>query len=83
MVWCGRANDGLASSFVALGRRHHWRQGHVPAHNDTDTDATGTSYTDGGQPHPTLAPDGKLVMWVSNMNGSARYDTFIARIPVK
>jgi len=47
------------------------------------TDATGTSYTDGGQPHPTLAPDGKLVMWVSNMNGSARYDTFIARIPVK
>jgi len=47
------------------------------------TDATGTSYTDGGQPHPTLAPDGKLVMWVTNMNGSGRYDTFIARIPAK
>jgi hypothetical protein len=47
------------------------------------SDATGTSYTDGGQPHPTLAPDGKFVMWVSNMNGSNRYDTFIARVPVR
>ena len=47
------------------------------------TDATGISYTDGGQPHPTLSPDGKLVMWVTNMNGSARYDTFVARIPAK
>ena len=46
-------------------------------------DATGTSYTSGGQPHPTLAPDGKLVMWVSNMNGSGRYDTFVARVPVR
>jgi hypothetical protein len=46
-------------------------------------DATGGSYTNGGQPHPTLSPDGKFVMWVSNMNGSSRYDTFIARIPVK
>ena len=47
------------------------------------TDATGTGYGTGGQPHPTLAPDGKFVMWTSNMNGSARYDTFIARVPVK
>jgi hypothetical protein len=47
------------------------------------SDAIGTDYSTGGQPHPTLAPDGKLVMWVSNMNGSGRYDTFIARIPVK
>jgi hypothetical protein len=46
-------------------------------------DATGTSYGTGGQPHPTLAPDGKFVMWTSNMNGSNRYDTFIARVPVK
>ena len=46
-------------------------------------DATGTDYATGGQPHPTLAPDGKLVMWTSNMNGSGRYDTFIARVPVK
>jgi hypothetical protein len=46
-------------------------------------DATGTAYGTGGQPHPTLAPDGKLVMWTSNMNGSPRYDTFIARVPVK
>jgi hypothetical protein len=47
------------------------------------SDAIGTSYGTGGQPHPTLAPDGKFVMWTSNMNGSSRYDTFIARIPVK
>jgi hypothetical protein len=47
------------------------------------TDATGTGYNTGGQPHPTLAPDGKLVMWTSNMNGSGRYDTFIARVPVR
>ena len=36
-----------------------------------------------GQPHPTLAPDGKFVMWTSNMNGSGRYDTFLARVPVR
>ncbi len=47
------------------------------------TDAVGIDYMTGGQPHPTLAPDGKFVMWVSNMNGSARYDTFIARVPVR
>lgn len=47
------------------------------------SDATGTSYTSGGQPHPTLSPDGKFVMWVTNMNGSSRYDTFIARVPVR
>jgi uncharacterized protein YjdB len=46
-------------------------------------DATGTSYESGGQPHPTLAQDGKFVMWVSNMNGSNRYDTFIAKVPVR
>jgi hypothetical protein len=45
-------------------------------------DATGTSYDTGGQPHPTMAPDGKLVMWTSNMNGSGRFDVFVARAPV-
>jgi hypothetical protein len=46
-------------------------------------DATGTSYDTGGQPHPTMAPDGKLVMWTSNMNGSGRFDVFMARVPVR
>ena len=46
-------------------------------------DAIGGDYGTGGQPHPTLAPDGKFVMWTSNMNGSGRYDTFIARVPVR
>ena len=45
-------------------------------------DATGRQYV-GGQPHPTLAPDGKLVMWTSNMQGSGRHDTFIAKVPVR
>jgi hypothetical protein len=47
------------------------------------SDATGTAYGEGGQPHPTFAPDGRFVMWTSNMNGSSRYDTFLARLPVK
>jgi uncharacterized protein YjdB len=46
-------------------------------------DAIGGDYGTGGQPHPTLAPDGKFVMWTSNMNGSGRYDTFIARVPTR
>ena len=47
------------------------------------SDAVGTSYDTGGQPHPTLSPDGKLVMWTSNMNNSGRYDTFITRVPTR
>ena len=46
-------------------------------------DATGTGYDNGGQPHPTLSPDGKLVMWTSNMNGSSRHDVFVARVPTQ
>jgi hypothetical protein len=44
---------------------------------------TAGGYDTGGQPHPTLSPDGKLVMWTSNMHGSARYDVFVARVPVR
>jgi uncharacterized protein YjdB len=47
------------------------------------SDAVGIDYGTGGQPHPTFAPDGRFVMWTTNMNGSARYDTFIARLPVR
>jgi len=50
----------------------------LAAHN-----ATGTGYDTGGQVHSTLAPDGKLVMWTSNMNGSARFDVFVARVPTR
>ena len=46
-------------------------------------DATPGGYDTGGQPHPTLSPDGKLLMWTSNMNGSARFDVFVARIPTR
>jgi hypothetical protein len=46
-------------------------------------DGVGTGYNTGGQVHPTLAPDGRLLMWVTNMNGSGRYDTFVARIPTR
>jgi hypothetical protein len=46
-------------------------------------DATGSGYETGGQPHPTLSPDGKLVMWTSNMNGEPRWDVFVARVPTR
>ena len=46
-------------------------------------DGTGTGYDTGGQVHPTFAPDGKLVMWTSNMSGSGRYDVFVARVPTR
>lgn len=31
---------------------------------------------------PSLSPDGKLLMWTSDMNGSNRTDVFVAKIPV-
>jgi hypothetical protein len=34
------------------------------------------------QPQSTISPDGKLVMWTSNMGGKARTDVFVARMPV-
>jgi hypothetical protein len=47
-----------------------------------DSEVSGGSDFDySSQPQPTLAPDGKLVMWTSNMNGSPRFDTFIAKVP--
>jgi hypothetical protein len=49
----------------------------------TAHDGTGTSYDQGGQVHPTLSPDGKLLMWTSNMNGSGRFDIFVARVPTR
>jgi hypothetical protein len=35
------------------------------------------------QPQSTISPDGKLVMWTSNMGGRARTDVFLARMPVR
>jgi hypothetical protein len=43
-------------------------------------DAVGEGYDTGGQPHPTISPDGRLIMWTSNMNGSPRFDVFVARV---
>jgi hypothetical protein len=75
--WAGDGNNAIRRGmigFVSLAGDVRLLAAH---------DATGTDYGAGGQPHPTLAPDGKFVMWTSNMNGSGRYDTFIARVPVK
>jgi hypothetical protein len=46
-------------------------------------DGTGGGYQSGGQPHMTFAPDGKLVMWTSNMRGSGRFDVFLAKMPTR
>jgi len=54
--------------------------GDVPPHRAHD--ATGGSYTNGGQPTPRC-PGRQFVMWVSNMKRSSRYDTFIARNSVR
>jgi hypothetical protein len=47
------------------------------------SNGTGQGYDTGGQPHPTLAPDGKLLMFVSNMGGAGRSDVFMVRLPVR
>jgi hypothetical protein len=43
--------------------------------------SSGSDYAN--YPQPTLAPDGRLVMWTTDMNGSDRTDVFIARVPVR
>jgi uncharacterized protein YjdB len=35
------------------------------------------------QPQTTISPDGKIVMWTSNMGGKTRTDVFLARMPVR
>ena len=46
------------------------------------SDATGGNYA-GGQPHPTFSPDGKLMFFCSNMNGSSRFDVFLVKLPTR
>jgi hypothetical protein len=41
---------------------------------------SGNDYGDYTQ--PTQSPDGKFVMWTSDMNNSTRRDVFLARVPV-
>jgi hypothetical protein len=43
--------------------------------------STGTSYWD--DPWGTPSPDGKVVIFNSNMNGSGRYDLFVAEVPLR
>ena len=73
-----RENLMASDSFARENFNFGWVEELLAAH-----DAQGTGYDTGGQPHPTLAPDGKLVMWTSNMGGSGRFDTFMARVPVR
>jgi hypothetical protein len=44
-------------------------------------DSRGITYE--GQPQSTFAPDGKLVMWTSDMGGQPRTDVFVAKLPVR
>jgi hypothetical protein len=46
-------------------------------------DSQGTGYDTGGQPHPTMSPDGKIVMWTSNMGGSNNFQVFVAFVPTR
>jgi hypothetical protein len=45
-------------------------------------DNSGVGYDTGGQMHPTLSPDGKLLMWTSNMAGSGGFQIFVVKTPV-
>jgi hypothetical protein len=40
-----------------------------------------TASTYYAQPRAVVAPDGRLVMWTTNMNGSSRRDIFVAEVP--
>jgi Tol biopolymer transport system component len=44
-------------------------------------DNSGVGYDTGGQMHPTLSPDGKLLMWTSNMAGSGGFQIFVVKVP--
>jgi hypothetical protein len=54
------------------------REVRLLAHHDS---SPGNDYY--AQPHATLSPDGRLVMWTSNMNRSRRKDVFLAVVPKK
>lgn len=44
-------------------------------------DNSGIGYDTGGQMHPQISPDGKLLMWTSNMNNSGSHQIFVAKLP--
>lgn len=45
-------------------------------------DNSGVGYDTGGQMHPHISPDGKLLMWTSNMNNSGGHQIFLGKLPV-
>jgi hypothetical protein len=46
--------------------------------------STGGSGDYQSQPHATIAPDGKLVMWTSDSRATGqRKDLYLARLPVR
>lgn len=44
-------------------------------------DNSGAGYDTGGQMHPHMSPDGKLMAWTTNHAGSGRWDVHVAFLP--
>jgi hypothetical protein len=49
----------------------------------TNQAAAGGADSYWSQPHAHVSPDGTLIMFTSNMNGTSRVDTFLAEVPVQ
>lgn len=70
------AGADLRSGMIGIVRMSPFSAHLIAAHDSQPADYD-------SQPQTTLAPDGRLVMWTSNMGGRSRTDVFIARLPVK
>jgi hypothetical protein len=69
-------NAAVRSGMISIVRPSPFSARLIAAHDSQVSDYD-------SQPQPTLAPDGKLVMWTSNQGGKSRTDVFVAKMPVR
>jgi hypothetical protein len=70
------SNGAIRTGMIGLVNINGTSARLLAVHNSTG----GNVYN--AQPHTTLAPDGKFVMWTSDNHGS-RTDVYVVRVPVK
>jgi hypothetical protein len=70
------SSAAIRTGMIGIVRMNPFSARLIAAH-----DSQPSSYE--SQPQSTISPDGKIVMWTSNMNGKARTDVFLARMPVR
>jgi hypothetical protein len=76
--WGSPNGSKVNNAIVFIPLDYPAREVRLLAHHDS---SPGNDYY--AQPHATLSPDGQLVMWTSNMNGSGRLDVFVAVVPAR